>query len=234
VRCETEEQRCDDLPNCAKHLFIVAFYYYSSASNTPFYLSFMMQRNPNYMLENCKTSCAKAVEAAAAAEAELNKIGSFFELSANDLEGNPIDFESFRGKITVVTNVASYCGYTESHYQQLVDMWNKLGQDENNFNILAFPCNQFGQQEPGTPEEIRDFVTKKGVNFTMMEKVDVNGPHASMVYKYLKKVTGLDSIHWNFATYFVIGPDGNVREFSEGVEPRRLSKLVEKMLNDEL
>lgn len=183
------------------------------------------------MLANCGTSCAKVEETAAARDAEIAAIGSFFDLSANDLEGNPVKFEQFRGQVTILTNVASYCGYTESHYTQLVELWSQLKNE--NVNILAFPCNQFGQQEPGTAEEIKAFAASKGVKFTMMEKIDVNGPGAALVYKYLKRRTGVDFITWNFATYFVVAPDGSVTQHS-GVEPLELKDLALSLLKDEL
>jgi glutathione peroxidase len=100
---------------------------------------------------------------------------------------------------------------------------------------LAFPCNQFGQQEPDSNEEILKFVQDEyGVTFTMMEKIDVNGPHASIVYKYLKLVAGPPTISWNFATYYVISPDGTISSHS-GVEPMDLqSSLLGLLDNDEL
>ena len=100
---------------------------------------------------------------------------------------------------------------------------------------MAFPCNQFGQQEPDSNEEILKFVQDEyGVTFTMMDKVDVNGPNASIVYKYLKLVAGPTNIGWNFATYYVISPDGTITSHS-GVEPMELhSTLLGLLDNDEL
>jgi len=184
------------------------------------------------MLANCGTSCAAVDEAAAAAEAELSSIGSVFELKAKDLDGNLVEFSKFQGQVTILTNVASYCGYTETHYKQLVELWSELRNE--NVNILAFPCNQFGAQEPGTADEIKQFAASKGVEFTMMEKINVNGPDASIVYKYLKAQTGASFIQWNFATYFVIGPDGAISIFN-GVEPLELKEVALSMLKgDEL
>ena len=73
----------------------------------------------------------------------ISHIKSFFELTAKDIDGNLIEFETFRGQVTVLVNVASYCGYTESHYKGLVELWEHVKQEA--VNILAFPCNQFGK-----------------------------------------------------------------------------------------
>ena len=148
------------------------------------------------MYENCATSCEKMEQSAAESQRQLATIGSFFDLEAKDIHGNTIKFEQFRGKVTIIVNVASYCGYTESHYRGLVDLWSNIKDEE--IEILAFPCNQFGQQEPKTNDDIAKFAKGKGVEFTMMSKVNVNGPNASVVYKYLKNQAGPSSISWNF------------------------------------
>jgi glutathione peroxidase-family protein len=105
--------------------------------------------------------------------------------------------------VTIIVNVASQCGYTESHYRGLVNLWSKV-KDES-VEILAFPCNQFGYQEPESDASIFQFAKTKGVEFTMMSKVNVNGPTASLVYKYLKKEAGPAAITWNFgmSSFFV-------------------------------
>lgn len=100
--------------------------------------------------------------------------------------------------------------------------------------MIAFPCNQFGAQEPESNENIKEFAANKGAKFTMMDKINVNGPDASIVYKFLKAKAGPSNIGWNFATYFVVSPDGSVESFS-GVEPMQLKDGVLELLdNDEL
>lgn len=175
--------------------------------------------NSVFMYANCATSCEKMEKSAADTAKELAAIDSFFDLESKDINGKMVNFEQFRGKVTIVVNVASYCGYTESHYHGLVDLWSNI-KDEN-VEILAFPCNQFGQQEPESDSNIAKFAEGKGVTFTMMSKVDVNGPNASLVFKYLKSEAGPSAITWNFATYFVIGTDGDITSHS-GVEPMSL------------
>ena len=191
------------------------------------------EKNAAYMLTNCATSCSLIQQKAEDTAAELASITSFFDLSAPTLGGKDLKFETLRGGVTIVANVASQCGYTESHYKSLVELWSEIGGSKNNVNILAFPCNQFGAQEPGSPAEIKAFAKKKGVKFTMMEKVNVNGSDASLVFKYLKHQTKLQNISWNFATYFVVAPDGSITEHT-GVEPLELKNFALGLLKEEL
>ena len=157
------------------------------------------EKNPNFMLVQCATSCERVAAQALKDAKELESIDSFFDLSAYDIHGEEIKFSKFRGFVTILVNVASYCGYTDSHYRGLVRLWNQISPSEQ-VNLLAFPCNQFGGQEPGTNKEIEDFAHGYGVEFTMMDKIDVNGPNASIVYKYLKSKTEIGNIKWNFAS----------------------------------
>jgi glutathione peroxidase len=159
-------------------------------------------------------------------------IASFFDLEAKDIDGELINFGEFKGKVTVVVNVASHCGYTESHYAGLVALYNEI-KDTGVIEILAFPCNQFGKQEPEECPTIKRFAEKKGVEFRMMDKIDVNGPTASKVYKYLKRESGIATITWNFAAYFVVGPEGNIQGFT-GVEPHELKETIGSLIDREL
>jgi glutathione peroxidase-family protein len=185
--------------------------------------------NPDYMLHFCKEDCDRV--AAASSTHLLDGITSFYDLKVNDIDGNEVAFEQFKGKVVIITNVASYCGYTKSHYEGLVELWSKVS-DGNNVEILAFPCNQFGQQEPGTPQDIKTFVKERGVQFRMMEKINVNGPTTNVVYQYLKSKAGPDNIHWNFATYYVVDPSGDVKSYN-GVEPMSLHEVAMGLLRGE-
>ncbi|KAL7558998.1 hypothetical protein ACA910_000062 [Epithemia clementina (nom. ined.)] len=194
-------------------------------------------KNPGYMLDNCAKSCgAAAGNSQEALKQEVGRIESFFDLQAPDIMGNMVDFGQYRGQTVIVTNVATYCGRTAAHYRGLVQLWSQLVQERKlPVNILAFPCNQFGQQEPGTAEEIMEFARQQGVQFTMMGKVDVNGPQASTVYKYLKYRTGIHSIHWNFDTYFVVNGKGEITEYSNVDTPADLlENIVALHSGDEL
>ena len=179
--------------------------------------------NPNFMLIQCAASCYEAERAAKQDAEQVAAVDSFFDLSAKDILGNDFSFEKLRGQVTVLTNVASYCGYTADHYKSLVELY--AATENYPVTILAFPCNQFGQQEPGTADEIQQFAARKGVQFQMMAKIDVNGPSAHLVYKYLKHHADVAAIGWNFATYFVVDPQGQVSAF-HGVEPMELLPLI--------
>jgi len=154
----------------------------------------------------------------------------FFSLSAMDINMNEISFSDFRGKVTVITNVASECGYTESHYEGMVELYGEFA-ETGLFNIVAFPSNQFGEQEPGTNMDIKKFAEEAGATFTIMDKVNVNGPQAHPVYKFLQREVGPPEIEWNFATYYVIAPDGSIRSFSN-VEPEDLKDVLIELLDD--
>jgi glutathione peroxidase len=95
------------------------------------------------MLANCANYCDKVKEASNADYEAIASINSFFDLTAPDIDGTEVKFETFRGQVTVLVNVASYCGYTESHYHGLVELWSHVKGEA--VNILAFPCNQFGR-----------------------------------------------------------------------------------------
>lgn len=141
--------------------------------------------------------------------------------TVKSLDGKDVELSKYQGKVVMIVNVASRCGATPQ-YAALENL-QKTYKDDG-LVILGFPCNQFGQQEPGSAEEIREFCSSKyNVTFDMFSKVDVNGDQAAPLYKFL---TGADSnpqfagkIGWNFEK-FVIGRDGKVAaRFKTGVEP---------------
>merc|ERR1719438_347228 len=155
----------------------------------------------------------------------------FYDLSARDINGKVVNFTDFQRKFVVIVNVASYCGYTEQHYRELVQLHEELA--GRSVEILAFPCNQFGQQEPDAPSKIAQFAASKGVKFRMMEKIDVNGKDSHMVYKWLKSAaTGPFKITWNFATYFVVDMDGDAEEYT-GITPMELTDELLMLLEEE-
>ena len=122
---------------------------------------------------------------------------SIYDLSFIDNSGNEVKLESFKGKNILIVNTASQCGYTKQ-YEDL----QKIQSDS--VVVLGFPCNQFGNQEPGTTEEIKTFCTNVyGITFPISQKVEVNGPNAHPVYKYLKENAGVTNIGWNFEKFLV-------------------------------
>ena len=133
---------------------------------------------------------------------------SFYDLSANSIRGEPISMNEYAGKVVLVVNTASECGFTPQ-YQGLQDLYEKY--KDQGLVVLGFPCNQFGGQEPGDNEQIAEACQINfGVDFQMFEKVDVNGPDAHEVFRFLKKalpgMLGRD-IKWNF-TKFLISRNG--------------------------
>jgi len=136
---------------------------------------------------------------------------NIYQFSAKDIDGQEVELSKYAGKVCVVVNVASKWGKTKANYSQLVELYNKYNKTENKLAILAFPCNQFGAQEPGTNSEIKKFAAGYGVKFDMFEKINVNGADAHPLWKFLKEKQGglLGSgIKWNF-TKFVIDKNGN-------------------------
>jgi glutathione peroxidase len=150
------------------------------------------------------------------------------------LAGQEVDLSQYQGKVLLIVNVASACGYTPQ-YRGLQALYSKYAQD--GLMVLGFPCNQFGRQEPGTSEQIAQFCEKNyGVTFDMFEKVDVNGTNQCALYKYL---TSPDTnarcagpIQWNFEK-FLLARDGQVvARFGSGVAPE--SKALVEALEREL
>jgi glutathione peroxidase len=152
---------------------------------------------------------AIGVVAAGQSSTSGGKVTSLYDLKTNYLTGKPADLGTFRGKVTLAVNVASYCGFTPQ-YEGLEKLNRELS--GKGFAVLGFPSNDFGEQEPGTPEEIGAFCKRTyDVTFPMFSKVVTKpGPQQSPVYKFLGGYGQLPS--WNFAKY-VIGKDGHVVAF---------------------
>lgn len=140
---------------------------------------------------------------------------SFFEMTVNTLDGKPESLATFKGKVVLVVNVASECGYTPQ-YEGLQKLY--VDYKDRGLVVLGFPCNQFGGQEPGSAAQIQAFCsTKFHVGFPMFEKVDVKGPKQAPVYAFLTTKHGEPA--WNFHKYLV-GKDGQViSAFKSGVTP---------------
>jgi glutathione peroxidase len=162
------------------------------------------------------------------------KVPAVLNFTMSGLDGKQVDLAKFQGKVVLVVNVASECGYTPQ-YQSLQAIYAKHSND--GLVIVGVPCNQFGQQEPGTNQEIAEFCQKEySVTFPMLAKVEVNGGNACPLYKYL---TGKDTnpqfagrITWNFEK-FLIGRNGTVvARFAPDVDPE--SQAFQKAIKDEL
>lgn len=146
--------------------------------------------------------------------------------------GKQLKLADKQGKVLLVVNTASKCGFTPQ-YDGLEALWKKYG--ERGFEVLAFPCNQFGGQEPGTADQIEEFCKVNfGLSFPLMAKVEVNGPNETPLYSWLKSeapgVMGTKSIKWNF-TKFLIDRDGKVvRRYAPTDKPESIAKDIEKLL----
>ena len=155
-----------------------------------------------------------------------------YDFSAKTIDGKDAGLEAYKGKVTLVVNVASKCGFTPQ-YKGLEAM-HKQYQDRG-FAVLGFPCDQFGHQEPGDEAEIMNFCSLTyDVSFPMFAKIKVNGDDAHPLYKHLKsEATGLlgtEGIKWNF-TKFLIGKDGKVvKRYGSMDKPEDIAKDVEKLL----
>jgi glutathione peroxidase len=159
---------------------------------------------------------------------------SIFQHPVNTLAGDPTNLARFEGSPTLIVNVASQCGLTPQ-YTGLEELQQRYG--DNGFNVVGFPCNQFGGQEPGTAEDIATFCsTKYGVTFPMMEKIEVNGENRHPIYAELTEVADAEGhrgdIRWNFEK-FLVGKDGTVTRFSPVVTPEdpALVKAIEAELD---
>ncbi len=136
---------------------------------------------------------------------------SLYDIDLVTIDGRPQKMEVYRGKTLLIVNVASQCGFTPQ-YEGLQALYESF--KDRGFVVLGFPCNQFGQQEPGGEAEIEQFCTRNfRVTFPMFAKIDVNGANAHPLYQYLKSekpgILGTEAVKWNF-TKFLVGPDGTI------------------------
>ncbi|WP_250533811.1 glutathione peroxidase [Caballeronia sp. AZ10_KS36] len=157
---------------------------------------------------------------------------SIYGFTAERLDGTTTSLDTYRGKVLLIVNTASECGFTPQYrgLQELYTLYAGRG-----FEVLGFPCNQFGKQEPGDAAQIGSFCeTNYGVTFPMFAKIDVNGPNAHPLFKYLTEkepgVLGLEAIKWNF-TKFLIDRNGNiVKRYAPITKPESIADDIEKLL----
>jgi glutathione peroxidase len=157
---------------------------------------------------------------------------SIYDFTVNDIHGKPVKLDRYRDRVMLVVNTASNCGFTPQ-YKGLEALYEKF--HGKGLEILGFPCNQFGGQEPGSEKEIAQFCELNyGVTFPLFTKVDVNGEHAAPLYKYLKSekpgLLGSEAIKWNF-TKFLVDRKGNVvKRYAPNDEPATIAGDIEKAL----
>jgi glutathione peroxidase len=159
-------------------------------------------------------------------------MSNVYQFSANSLAGAPVDLATYRGKVLLIVNTASKCGFTPQ-YQGLEAVYQQF--KDKGVEVLGFPCNQFGKQEPGSADEIGAFCEKNyGVTFPLFAKIDVNGDDAHPLFKHLKQqapgLMGTEAIKWNF-TKFLVKKDGTVyKRYAPQTEPKELMQDIQKLL----
>lgn len=155
----------------------------------------------------------------------------FYDLSAVKMNGQNVSMEEYKGKVLLIVNTASKCGFTPQ-LAGLEELYKEY--KDRDFEVLGFPCNQFANQDPGTNKEISEFcLLNYGVSFSMFQKIEVNGENTHPIYKYLKKeakgVMG-EKIKWNF-TKFLVDSKGNViKRYGSMTKPEKIKADIEKLL----
>ena len=157
---------------------------------------------------------------------------SIYDFTAATLQGKAVSLSDYKGKAILIVNTASKCGFTPQ-YAGLEKLYEKLG--DKGLVILGFPCNQFGQQEPGSTQEIGAFCQMNyGVSFPMFDKIEVNGPRAHPLYEYLKSqkpgILGTKNIKWNFTKFLVDKTGKVVARFAPMTKPADIERAIAKAL----
>jgi glutathione peroxidase len=157
---------------------------------------------------------------------------NIYNFQADSLSGAPVNLEQYRGKVLLIVNTASHCGFTPQ-YKGLEAVYQQL--KYQGVEVLGFPCNQFGKQEPGGGEEIGAFCEKNyGVTFPLFAKIDVNGTNAHPLFQHLKSkapgLLGSEAIKWNF-TKFLVKKDGTVfKRYASLTTPEEMIGDIKKLL----
>ena len=160
------------------------------------------------------------------------EITNVYAFNAPLLDGSPVSLDTFKGRVLLIVNTASQCGFTPQ-YAGLEAIYREF--KDAGLTVLGFPCNQFGRQEPGTAAEIESFCEEKyGVSFPVFAKIEVNGPGAHPLYQYLKKcrpgVLGSARIKWNFTKFLVNRRGAVVGRFAPKTTPESMKPEIEKLL----
>jgi glutathione peroxidase len=159
-------------------------------------------------------------------------VTTIYDFSAENNKNETIQLSDFSNKVVLVVNTASHCGFTPQ-YEGLQTLYSKL--NDKGFEVLAFPCNQFKQQESGTNEEIKDFCDLQfNIKFPLFNKIDVNGDNSHPLFSYLKQqapgLLGSKSIKWNF-TKFLVNREGEVvKRYAPLTKPEAIASDIEKLL----
>ena len=210
------------------------------------------------MVTSCNNQNNKTAQVATEPEPVVEQTSGIYDITVKDMDGSDVSLANYKGKVLLIVNVASKCGLTPQ-YEGLEALYQKY--KDQGLEILAFPCNQFLEQEPGTNEEIQSFCSLNyNVTFPLFDKIDVNGEAESPLYTYLKKeapfkgypegteefATMLDEIHqktgtgfdqgdairWNFGKFLVSKDGKTILRFEPMVTPDMMEEAIQKMLED--
>ena len=210
------------------------------------------------MATGCNNQNNKTAQVAEETEPVVEQTSGIYDITVKDIDGSDVSLASYKGKVLLIVNVASKCGLTPQ-YEGLEALYLKY--KDQGLEILAFPCNQFLGQEPGTNEEIQSFCSLNyNVTFPLFDKVDVNGENESPLYTYLKEQapfkgypegtedfaamldeihqktgTGFDqgdAIRWNFGKFLVSKDGKNIMRFEPMVSPTELEADIQRMLEE--
>ena len=210
------------------------------------------------MATSCNNQNNKTAQVATEPEPVVEQTSGIYDITVKDMDGSDVSLANYKGKVLLIVNVASKCGLTPQ-YEGLEALYQKY--KDQGLEILAFPCNQFLEQEPGTNEEIQSFCSLNyNVTFPLFDKIDVNGEAESPLYTYLKKqapfkgypegteefATMLDEIHqktgtgfgqgdairWNFGKFLVSKDGKTILRFEPMVTPDMMEEAIQKMLED--
>lgn len=158
---------------------------------------------------------------------------SIYDLTVKDAKGNDVSLSEYKGKVLMIVNTATGCGFTPQ-YSGLQDLYEKYA--DKGFEILDFPCNQFGNQAPGTDEEIGSFCTGRfGITFKQFAKIDVNGENESPLFTWLKKQKsglGGSKIKWNFSKFLVNKNGEVVGRYGSAKTPEALNNEISKLIGE--
>lgn len=157
---------------------------------------------------------------------------SIYDFKVQDIKGNEHDMAEFKGKVLLIVNTASKCGFTPQ-FEGLQGLHSELG--EKGLAVLGFPCNQFMNQDPADEDTISQFCSLNyGVDFPMFAKIDVNGSEAHPLYRFLKKeatgVMGSEKVKWNFTKFLVNGEGKVIRRYPPTTKPEAIRADIEKLL----
>lgn len=159
-------------------------------------------------------------------------MAGIYDFTVEDLSGKPVKLDRYKGKVVLVVNTASECGFTPQYHglEKLYEQFHRKG-----LEVLGFPCNQFGEQEPGSEDQIASFCeVNYGVTFPLFRKIDVNGDEAAPLYKWLKKqkpgLLGTEAIKWNFTKFLVDRGGKVVARYAPNDTPESMRGDIEKLL----